>query len=185
LGCTFNANNKTSDFPIKPAVVCPDKDDCLGGDVRLSIINSSENDTSRIYKIISKYQNSDVGLLIVISKATTDNKGFGKYIILKSIGNSSDGFLKMLEVLYHQRVNSNSKFVASIPASYVNLKEFARSVADKSSDSDDIDEYKLFFENKQDEGELFLNVNDKDHWVEFREKDQEYRPVIISMFSKN
>ena len=67
LGCASNMTNQTSDFPVKPAIVCPDKNDCLGGDVRLSIINSSENDTSRIYKVISKYHGNDVGLLIVIS----------------------------------------------------------------------------------------------------------------------
>jgi hypothetical protein len=105
---------------------------------------------------------------------------------LKSIGNESDNFLSMLALLYHQKIDPNAKFVDSFSASYVDLKDFARSVAGKSDDTNpDTDEYKLFFETKNDEGEIFLNVNAKDNWVELREKDEEYRPLIIQIFTKN
>jgi hypothetical protein len=62
---------------------------------------------------------------------------------------------------------------------------FAKAVAGgQDKESLTIDEYKLFFESKDDEGELFLNINPMEKWIDLREKDPEYRKTIIKVLSE-
>ena len=44
---------------------------------------------------------------------------------------------------------------------------------------------KLFFETEdpEDYAELYVNINDKEHWLEIREKDEEYRKQVIKFLS--
>jgi hypothetical protein len=186
IGCSFKqAKTDVANFPVRPLIVSDDKEDGWGGDVRLSITNISENDSAKILKAVSAYNNKDLGLLVFIPKAALDNKGFGKSIILKSIGDKSDNLLNALTVLYKQKAIPGVKFTASISGTFVDLSEFAKSVTGSSSNTDPgISEYKLFFEGKDDEAELFLNINTSEHWLELREKDPEYRPLIIKMLTK-
>lgn len=184
LSCQNNGGQSTKgskdNFPVKPLIVFDNKEDGWGGDVRLSIVNIDENDSSTLYKAISSYQNKTLGLLILIPKSKESSNGFGKGIILKSIGKESDNLLRTLANLYKQHIDSNSKFAGSIPVEYVDLSEFAKSVTGKTDDaSTTTSEYKLFFGSKDDEAELFLNINPKDMWVDLREKDEEYRPSVI------
>jgi hypothetical protein len=173
-------------FSKKPLIVCPDKADCFGADIRLSIISLFENDTSTVYKAVAVYNDKNLGLLVFIPKAKEDSKGFGKKdITIKSIGKESDDLLELMATLYKQKIARDAKFTPSVSASYVNLSEFAKSVAgSQDKDSSTIDEYKLFFENKTDEAELYLNINPKDKWIELREKDPEFRATIIEILKK-
>jgi hypothetical protein len=175
-----------ADFPVKPIIIPDNKDDGWGGDIRLSITNISENDTTKIFKAISIYNNKDLGLLVFIPKAAEDDKGFGKAgITLKSIGEKSDNLIQLLTTLYKQKNMPGAKFVSSISGTYVNLSKFAKSVAGNASDDAlNISEYKLFFESKDDEAELFLNINTQEQWLELKEKDPEYRPLLIKLLSR-
>jgi hypothetical protein len=175
-----NSGQNTTNFPAKPLIVFDNKEDGWGGDIRLSIVNIDENDSSTVYKAISSYQNKTLGLLIMIPKAKESSNGFGKGIVLKSIGKESDNLLTTLAGLYKQHVDPNSKFIASVAVGYVDLSEFAKSLTGKTDDANSVTgEYKLFFENKGDEAELFLNINARERWLDLREKDEEYRPSVI------
>lgn len=79
------------------------------------------------------------------------------------------------------------KFTNSISVTYVNLDEFAKSLgAQDGGDYETQNQYKLFYEGSgEDEyAELYLNISPTEHWIELREKDEEYRPTIIKFLKK-
>ncbi|MEJ0102003.1 MAG: hypothetical protein WDO19_05325 [Bacteroidota bacterium] len=94
----------------------------------------------------------DLGLLITVPKAKEGSKGFGKGITLKSIGSESDYLLLTLAKLYKQKTDTSLKFASSVSVTYVNLKEFAKSIAGQEGQPyTTANEYKLFFEGSNDE----------------------------------
>lgn len=75
----------------------------------------------------------------------------------------------------------------SVSVTYVDLGEFAKSLGAKDGGEYKTEnQYKLFHEGN-DEGEyaeIFLNINETEHWIELKEKDEEYRPVIIKLLKQ-
>jgi len=182
IGCSLNQNKSSgsSGSAIKPLIVLTDKDDGWGADIRLSITNISENDSSKIYKAISSDNKENLGLLIFVTKKKTNGQGFGNAITFKSLGKESDNLLHKLSALYKKKISTDSKFADTVSVSFVDLKEFAKSVAGSSGEGDsNVDEYKLFFASKNDVGELYLNINSTGKWVELKEKDKDYREVVL------
>jgi hypothetical protein len=178
-------NNKsasgTKNYTVQPLQIDNGEEEGWGADIKLSIVEKSENDTANIYKAVSSYNGQELGLLVSVPKRKEGNKGFGKGISLKSIGTQSDYLLRTLYQLYKQTVDTNATFTKDINVTYVNLKEFAKAVAGQEEQYIAANEYKLFFEGKNDEdyAELYLNVNPTDNWIELREKDEEYRPIVL------
>jgi hypothetical protein len=184
ISCSQDKNSKVeTDFPVKPLIIPGDDGDQHGdGDFTLSIISISQNDTGKIYKAVSSYKNEELGLLIFVPNSRNGNKGFGNGIILKSIGKQSDRLLALFAALYKQKLPANSKFVNSVSVEYVDLSAFAKSLGGSVPNNEsNIMEYKLFFKNKDDEAELYLNIKTKEQLVEIDEKDEEYRPTIIKI----
>ncbi len=182
---TSKTDKASSVYPVKPLIVFNNKDDGWGGDVRISITDITEDDSSEIYKAVSVYQNKKLGLLVTISKAKENSQGFGKNINFKSIGSESDNLLSLLALLYQQKISANTGFVKSISVGYVDLNKFAKSVTGMEDKTNlNTKEYKLFFATKDDVAELFFNVNEDEKWIELREKDKEFRPAIIKVLSQ-
>lgn len=180
-GKTSNANAQTA-FSIKPLIIDNGEEEGWGADIRLSITNVSENDSANIYKTISTYNNQELGFLVSVPKRKEGDKGFGKGIRLESTGKISDNFLQVLTNLYKQKTDTAWKFVNTILLNYVNLNEFAKSLnAEIIDPPSNTKEYKLFFEGNSEDNyaELYLNINTEEHWIELREKDEEYRSFII------
>ncbi len=184
FGCSTNPKT-ASKSEIKPLIVFDNKDDGWGGDIRLSLVDSSENDTAKIYKAISSSEKGNLGVLVLVSKKRVDSKGFGSGITLESLGNPSDLLLHKLAELYKQNIPNEAKFAKKVQASVVDLGEFAKSLGTPvNNKGQDLEEFKLFFETGNDEGELFMNINLTENWLELREKDEEYRPVIIRVLTR-
>jgi len=189
VGCSTGQNNtgqlfaeSKTNFPVKPLIILGDEDEGAGADIRLSIVSILEKDSSTVYKAVSSYKNKTLGLLVFIPKSKEDNNGFGKGIMLKSLGKESDILLNTLAEIYKLHIDSNAKFIHSIKIGYVNLGEFAKSIQGTSAnEGSNTSEYKLFFEAKNDYAELYLNINPENKWLDLREKDSEYRPSIIKM----
>ncbi|MFT4019628.1 MAG: hypothetical protein QM668_21875 [Agriterribacter sp.] len=167
FGCSNNQpstdNNKTSLLDtttqsVQPLQIDNGEEDGWGADIRLSIVEKSENDTILIYKSVSSYKGHELGLLISVPKRKEGAKGFGQGISFKSIGSQSDYLLRALSQLYKQPVDTTATFVKDINVTYVNLKEFAKAVAGQEGNYTVANEYKLFFEGKDDEdyAELFF-----------------------------
>jgi len=190
FSCSSNQNNAdnnktaTSDtitYAVQPLQIDNGEEEGWGADIKLSIVEKSENDTAKIYKAVSSYNGKELGLLISVPKRKEGDKGFGQGISLKSIGTQSDYLLRTLCQLYKQTVDTTATFAKDVNVTYVNLKEFAKAVAGQEGQYTAANEYKLFFEGKSDEdyAELYLNVNPTDNWIELREKDEEYRPIVL------
>jgi hypothetical protein len=192
LGCSNSQTNtdkaETSDTTTSPAkpLQIDNSEDGWGADIRLSIVAKFENDTVNIYKAVSIYDEQKVGLLISVPKRKEGDKGFGHGILLKSVGIQSDYLLRTLSQLYNQPSYKTATFINEVSVNYVNLKAFAKAVTGQEGQSTVTNQYKLFFEGKSDEeyAELFLNINLMDNWIELLEKDEEYRPKVLSFLSK-
>ena len=199
LGLFSCTNNQTSPednqskmtapsvYSVKPLQIDNGDEEGWGADIRLSIVSREENDTAKTYKVVSTYEGKEVGLSIIIPKAKEGAKGFGHGLSLKSIGTPSDNLLSTLSKLYKQRADTVLQFTPVISVNYVNLKEFAKSLTGQEGEPYTVaNEYKLFFEDEtgNDYAELYLNVNPQENWVELREKDEEYRPIVIKFLRR-
>jgi hypothetical protein len=199
LSCNNSDNSKTDSssdtkqvgqtdtFPVKELLVDNGEEEGWGADIKLSIISNSETDTSKTFTAISTYEGKRLGLLVSIPKKKEGEKGFSSGITLNSIGSESDILLKVLSKLYKQKVDTSLKFTNSVSVTYVNLDEFAKSLgAQDGGQYKTENQYKLFYEGEKegDYAELYLNINPTEHWVELKEKDEEYRPIIIKLLRK-
>lgn len=171
----------TTTYAVQPLQVENGEEEGWGADIKLSIVAKTENDSTRIYKAISSYKGKELGLLVFVPKRKEGDKGLGHGISLQSIGSRSDYLLQTLYQLYKQTVDTTATFSKSINVTYVNLKEFAKAFSGQEGHYTAANEYKLFFEGKGDEeyAELYLNINLVDNWIELREKDEEYRPIVL------
>lgn len=178
---------KTETYPTKELIVDNGEEEGWGADIRLSIVSVAETDSSKLYTAISTYQDKKLGLLVVVPNKKEGDKGFASGISLKSIGAESDNLLQTLANLYKLRADSTLKFTNSISVTYVNLDEFAKSLgAQDGGDYKTQNQYKLFYEGSSEDeyAELYLNISPAEHWIELREKDEEYRPAIIKFLKQ-
>lgn len=178
-------NNET--YPAKELIIDNGEEEGWGADIRLSIVSVAETDTSSLYTAISTYQGNKLGLLVSLPKQKEGDKGLANGIALKSIGTESDNLLQALAQLYKQKTDTSLKFTKSITVAYVNLDEFAKSLgAQDGSEYKTQNQYKLFYEgkNEDDYAELYLNIDPAEHWIEIREKDEEYRPIIVKFLKQ-
>lgn len=174
-------------FPIKELQIENSRDEGWGADIKMSIVSIAETDTSKLYTVQSTYEGKSLGLLVSIPKQKTESNGFGSGIVLKSIGNESDNFLMTLAKLYKQKTDSVLKFTKAVTLTFVDLDVFAKDLgAKEGGEYKTENQYKLFYESKDGENnaELYLNVNTQEHWIEFKEKDEEYRPVVIKFLKQ-
>jgi hypothetical protein len=187
-GSTTDSQKENTDtYPIKELIVDNGEDEGWGADIRLSIVSFAETDSSKLYTAISTYQGKKLGFLVSIPKKKEGDKGFASGISLKSIGTESDNLLQTLANLYNLKADSTMKFTNSISVTYVNLDEFAKSLgAQDGGDYKTQNQYKIFYEGSgEDEyAELYLNISPTEHWIELREKDEEYRPIIIKFLKQ-
>jgi len=189
FGCSNNRTQIDSSKSSEPTTIkyavqplkIGNEDEGWGADITLSIIEKSENDTAKIYKAVSLCNGKELGLMVSVPKRKEGAKGFGQGISLRSIGAPSDFLLQTLSKLYKQPLGTTATFVKDINVTYVNLKEFAKAVTGQEGQYTAANQYKLFFEGKDDEeyAEVFLNVNSEENWIELAEKDEEYRPDLL------
>lgn len=179
------SNNET--FPIKELIIDKGEEEGWGADIRLSIISIKETDTSRVFITTSIYEGKKLGFLVSVPKVKEGNSGFAGGIVLKSVGSESDNLLFTLSKLYKQKTDTTLKFTKAISLTYVNLDEFAKSLGAKDGGEYKTEnQYKLFYEGiKEGEyAEVYLNINQTEHWIELKEKDEEYRPIIIKFLKR-
>jgi len=71
---------------------------------------------------------------------------------------------------------------------FVDLNEFAKAkFGTEAIPHMEAKQMKLFFETEdpEDHAELYVNINEKEHWLEIREKDESYRRQIIKFLTAN
>jgi hypothetical protein len=184
-GCGFNSSDDSASRPNNPApvftpvVIKSGMENGHPSGIRLAIQRTIDTDTTTTYKLISSYEGKPVGLVLVLPRK--DNGGRAHF---KSLGAPSNLFLQLLAREYKQRLDSAARFKDSVPFVCMNLSDMFRDEPDSSKEGNWVAaEYKLFF--GDDDAELFMNINPERQWVEFAEKDEEYRAHLIRLFMKH
>jgi hypothetical protein len=167
-------------FPVKELIIETSEEEGWGADIRLSIVSSIQTDSTNEYTALSTYQGKKIGLLVSVHKPKEGGSGFGNGFTLKRTGEESDFLLATLAILYKQKADTSLKFTNTISTNYVDLGEYAKTLNAKEGGNYNMAaQYKLFFERNDDYAELYVNINPDEHWIELKEKDEEYRPAII------
>ena len=178
-----NKIEKKDTFQVKELFVDKGDEDGWGADIRLSITEFSKTDSSVTYFANSHYDNINVGFMITIPTALPkSDKELAQVLTLQTSGNISDNFVQTLSKLYKEKVDTSLHFIASKRIAFIDLKEFAKiHLGQEPSNKTTAKEIKVFFEaeNPDDNGELFININEAEHWIELKEKDEGYRKQVI------
>ena len=156
-----------------------------GGDLRLSIKDTTQTDSTTNYEVVSLNGDHEMGLLLSIPKKPRPT-GFGDGFVLKSIGEPSNELLGVLSALYGHGL-AKPQFVDEIKVSYVDLRQMAKMYEKDGKAVDRIGaDYKLFFEGDENEepAELYINVDSAANYIEIKEKASEYRAGLIKALSK-
>ena len=158
-----------------------------GSDLRLSIKDTTQTDSTVNYEVVSIRSNNELGFMISVPKESKAN-GFGDGFVLKSIGERSNFFLYILSVVYGQEMIHPEKFVDEIKVNYVDLRKLAKAETEKNGGEPYKigGDYKLFFNNNDGDepAELYINVDSAANYIEIREKDPAYRAGILKALSK-
>jgi len=153
----------------------------FGGDISLHI-NSLEKIDQEItsYKILSAYRGKPIGFQFIL-KRPAENREFVEHgVTFKSLGDTSNNFLNALAEIYQIKKN-NLVFVDSITVTYADL---TYNFDSKTPGNWVAAQKKLFFETKDDESELYLNIDNDRKIISFPEKDSSYRLSILEALSK-
>lgn len=192
MGCESRSkkNNEThadsiikDAYPVLPLHILTEEEDGGGADIRLSIVNIEKSDSFIIYKILSIYNQQQVGFEVDIPS----KRELKIPLKLKSIGTASDNFLHVFSTLYQSKLDSTKRFTSYCKATFIDMNEFAKDhLGQTISGIEGLKEYKLFFESDKDEdyAELYLNVNEREHWIEVQEKDAGYRKPILRLLTQ-
>jgi hypothetical protein len=170
-------------YPVRPLHILTDEEEGGGADIRLSISEIEKNDSFAFYKILSTYNQKEVGFEVDIPT----KPGLKDPLQFKSTGQNSNDFLQVLSKLYETKFDSTKKFTQNYKATFIDMNEFAKKeLGQEISGIAGLKELKLFFESgkEKDYAELYLNINEKEHWIEVVEKDEEYRKPILSLLTK-
>lgn len=137
--------------------------------LQLSFTGRTVTDSSVFYQVIAGYKGKEVGFNLSIPK-----KEFGTGYLF-SRGKISDDFLRSLQEIYGQPVDTEARFQDAVPAEFSALGALVVNGQDLGTMG------KLVFKGKTgtDSTSLFLDINEKDHWVQLSEKDSTYRKNVI------
>jgi hypothetical protein len=176
----------------KKEMIIGDTSEGWGGDIRLSIVQIQQKENGvKILTAISSYKGTDVGFNLEVSpKEKTDSEFQESGLVIKSIGNPSNALLLSLADIYSIKQESKLEFIDSLSTTFVDLNKMATKIG--KSENAKVEPVKdiltkLFLGDSNDEktyGEIYLNFNEQERWVELKEKDIEYRSAVIKALSK-
>jgi len=178
---TTDKSNADSNRSLTPQPVLLDNEEGFEN-IKMSFTESSTSDNSITYKVNSTYENKNIGFDL-----TVPTKGSGK-LSIKNNGTNSDNFIYALQKIYKQKNDSASKFVGLITADCISMGDYIDSLNKQSKGNyTTTAQNKLFFQGtkEDDYAELYLNINTSEHWIELKEKDIEYRPVILKLLTRH
>lgn len=157
--------------------------------VFLSLVKSTETDSSVVYTAKSLRDQDTIGIQIEVNKdipagvyadgGINEENGFTQgTITFSSIGEESDGFVEALAAAYEQPSGSGMTSSTLQPHVFSSNK----TVVDLTENG--TYSFKLSFENSLGEGaEVFATLDLFRRAFEFRAKDVEQHPLILSAFT--
>ncbi len=195
LGCSTNQSNNvkkasntttTLTYPIQPLFIDNGDEEGFGADIRLSVTEITSTDSFTTYRAISSYEGKNVGVEFILPEKPVNKNLPTQILEIKTSGETSDNLLMLLSTLYKLKVDPTKHFIISAELAFVDLNEFAKAKFGKDAiRNTEAKEMKLFFETEDpdDYAELYVNINDKEHWLELREKDEGYRGQVIKFLT--
>lgn len=193
--CSNNSSNdkvtgsqkilKKDSLPIRELFINTNQEDSWGADVRLSISEIFKTDTSITYIANSTYGQEKVGFHITIP---LKRMAAEQVMLLQSSGENSDNLVRLLAQLYKEKIDSSQHFAISKRVAFIDLDEYIKKeIKGYLGDQNGINSLKVFFEseNEDDNAEIFININMKEHWIEIKEKDEDYRKQVLKALTNN
>lgn len=182
----FSCNDMKNSEPILPYITKVQEQEEGFNDISLKIIEVNKKENNYEYIAKGKYENKIVGIKISIqnnisaginNNGEIEAKSFEKNgIIIESIGAESDNFVTALSQIYN--IPRTTKFSKNpIKTTIFPLNQ---TVADLTKSN--YYKFKVFFNDESDENEyaeIYININLENNYIEFNEKDNEYRINII------
>ena len=163
----------TENFPMQ-AVAVVDQ----GGlkDLRLPYTRVIKTDTSRAYLVMGTYEGERIGFGLWMRPSGSS------VIRFTSIGEPSDRFLRALQNIYKLEIDKISHFADAESADCLSMGDYVDSLKKNGQGAYvTIEQNKLFFEPDDTawEAECYLNINASQHWIELKEKEEDYRAQMV------
>ena len=177
----------TSVFPIQPMKLV------ASANLRLSYTGRTVTDSSVFYQVMATYKGETVGFNLSVPKGEEGTAYFS------GTGKGSDSFLHFLQGVYGRPADSTIRFGDYVSAHFLSLGTLVSDsithphdsiahVHDSTARSSENlgTQNKLVFRNATtgDSAELYLDINEKDHWIELDEKDTVYRARLIKALTR-
>lgn len=164
----------TADFPVLRDVRMKGEDGMV--DMELPYTRMVRTESNTLIVVLANYEGKQIGFELSMPPEALATARFA------SIGQPSDNFLQVLRKLFKMDTTDPVKFVRVEAASCLSMGANVDSLRKNGHG-----EYvatamnKLFFEPDDSawEAECYLNVDTAGHWVEFMEKDEDYRKPLI------
>ena len=174
-------------FPIQPMQLeAP-------ANLRLFYTGKTVTDSSVFYQVLATYKGETFGFNLSIPKGENGTAYFS------GTGKVSDNFLHFMQGIYGRPVDTTIRFGDEVSAHFVSLGALLNDGITHSHDTtvhvpdsaarslENLGtENKLVFRNATtgDSAELYLDINEKDHWIGLAEKDTLYRGRLIKALAQ-
>ena len=161
-------------FPIQPMQMeAP-------ANLRLFYTGKTVTDSSVFYQVMATYKGETIGFNLSIPK------GEGGTAYFSGTGKVSDNFLHFMQEIYGRPVDTTIRFGDEVSAHFVSLGAFvpdstARSLENLGTKN------KLVFRSATtgDSAELYLDINEKEHWIGLAERDTLYRARLLKAMAQH
>jgi hypothetical protein len=178
----------TSVFPIQPMQLD------APANLRLSYIGRTVTDSSVFYQVMATYNGETFGFNLSVPKQEDGTAYFS------GAGKVSDNFLHFMQGIYGRTVDTTIRFGDNVSAHFVALGALLSDGITHSHDStvhvpdsaarslENLGtENKLIFRNPTtgDSAELYLDINEKEHWIGLAERDTLYRARLIRAMAQH
>jgi hypothetical protein len=178
----------TGVFPIQPMQLeAP-------ANLRLSFTGRTVTDSSVFYQVMTTYKGETFGFNLSVPKGEDGTAYFS------GTGKVSDNFLHFLQGVYGKPEDSTNRFAEDVSVHFLSLGAFVSDSASHFHDStthvndstarspeNQGTQNKLVFRiaTTGDSAELYLDINEKEHWIGLGEKDTLYRARLIRALAQH
>lgn len=161
----------TSESQMQPVVLA------APADLRLSYTGRTVTDSSVFYQVMATYKGEEIGFHLSVPRGGEGTAYFS------GIGTASDSFLRFLDRLYGRQDDTAVRFREYVSAHFLPLGILGSDSVSQRPGTQN----KLVFRNVTtgDSAELYLDINEKEHWIGLAEKDTLYRPRLIKALGKH
>ena len=162
--------------------------------LRLFYTGKTVTDSSVFYQVTATYKGETLGFNLSIPKGEEGTAYFS------GTGKVSDNFLHFMQGIYGRPVDTTVHFRDEVSAHFVSLGALLNDSVTHSHDStvhvpgstgrslENLGtENKLVFRSATigDSAELYLDINEKEHWIGLAEKDTLYRASLIKALAQH